>query len=205
MKFLVGALLSLLITGTSFADDDTKCVENLMKARLDAVASVVQKNDSSRQERDSRVLEIIEPVFDFSKMAKLTLGRKHWSGLSKEKKEEFSNIFIKRLKASYLDKLNLYTDEKIVYKTPVKIKKKVHFPIELISKDNLITMLYKFYKSKSGWKVYDVEVQGVSIILTYRSQFDQVMSDGNIDDLILKLKEMKTENTTALNSTKNNE
>jgi len=205
MKFLAGALLSLLITGTSFADNDIQCVENLMKARLDAVASVVQKNDISRQERDSRVLEIIKPVFDFSKMAKLTLGRKHWPGLSKEKKEEFSKVFIKNLKASYLDKLNLYTDEQIIYKPPVKVKKKVHFPIELISKDNLIAMLYKLYKSKSGWKVYDVEVQGVSIVLTYRSQFDQVMSNGNIDDLILKLKEMKIENTTALNSTKNNE
>ena len=99
MKFLTGALLSLLITGVSFADDDTSCVENLMKSRLDAVASVVQKNDIIRQERDTRVLEIIEPVFDFSKMAKLTLGRKHWTGLSKEKKKEFSKIFIKQLKA----------------------------------------------------------------------------------------------------------
>jgi phospholipid transport system substrate-binding protein len=49
-------------------------------------------------------------------------------------------------------------------------------------------MLYKMYRTAEGWKVYDVEISGVSVIQTYRSQFDGVLSDGTIDDLLEKLK-----------------
>ena len=57
-----------------------------------------------------------------------------------------------------------------------------------ISPTNNIDILYKFYKSKVGWKIYDVEIEGVSIIQTYRSQFDSIMKKGTIDELIDKLK-----------------
>jgi len=48
-------------------------------------------------------------------------------------------------------------------------------------------MLYKLYKSKHNWKIYDIEIEGVSIIITYRSQFSQVLRKGTIDDLLKKL------------------
>jgi phospholipid transport system substrate-binding protein len=126
-------------------------------------------------------------------MAKLTLGRKYWPGLAKEKKERFEELFIKRLKESYIEKLTryTYTDEKIVYDAPIQVKKKIHIPTDLISKDNKISMLYKLYKSKYNWKIYDIEIEGVSIIKTYRSQFNQVLSSGTIDDLLIKLEEPK--------------
>ena len=126
-------------------------------------------------------------------MAKLTLGRKYWPGLSKEKKERFTDLFIKRLKGFYLDKLTLYTDETIAYKTPIQVKKKIHIPTELISKGDKISMLYKLYKSKQNWKIYDIEIQDVSIISTYRSQFYQVLSKGTIDDLLLKMEQPESE------------
>jgi phospholipid transport system substrate-binding protein len=50
-------------------------------------------------------------------------------------------------------------------------------------------MLYKFHESKRGWLIYDIEIQGVSIISTYRSQFDHVLSNGTIDDLLIKLEQ----------------
>ena len=120
-------------------------------------------------------------------MAKLSLGRKYWPGLTKEERQRFTELFTKRLKESYLDDLTLYTDEKVVFKTPVQVKRKIKISTELVSKDNKISMLYKFHKSTDSWLIYDIEVQGVSIISTYRSQFDQVLSKGTIDELLLKL------------------
>ncbi|MBW1695001.1 MAG: ABC transporter substrate-binding protein, partial [Deltaproteobacteria bacterium] len=70
---------------------------------------------------------------------------------------------------------------------PVQVKNKIHIPTGLVSKDNSISMLYKFYKSNYGWKIYDVEIQGVSIVSTYRAQFKEVLGNGTIDDLLLKL------------------
>ena len=98
-------------------------------------------------------------------------------------------MFIKKLRTSYLSKLTLYTDEKIIYEPPVQDKNKVRISTYLISKDKKIDMLYKFYSSGNSWKIYDVEIQGVSIIRSYRSQFDEIMQNGTIDDLLLKLQE----------------
>ncbi len=193
MKNLVYAVLSLLILSQPVIADDRKAAEELLKSKLDAVIAVLQKKDLELQVKKNEIIEIVTPIFDFSLMAKLTLGRKYWPGLSKEKKERFTDLFIKRLKGFYLDKLTLYTDETIAYKTPIQVKKKIHIPTELISKGDKISMLYKLYKSKQNWKIYDIEIQDVSIISTYRSQFYQVLSKGTIDDLLLKMEQPESE------------
>jgi phospholipid transport system substrate-binding protein len=107
--------------------------------------------------------------------------------LPPEKKDQFTNLFIKRLKTTYLDKLALYTDEKVSYKPPVQDKEKVHISTFLISENRKTSILYKFYKSTNGWKVYDLEIEGISIIRSYRSQFSQILENGTIDDLLLKM------------------
>ena len=92
------------------------------------------------------------------------------------------------MQQSFLEKLDIYTDEKVLYGAPLVEGKKVHVPTTLVSKDSRIEMLYKMYRTAEGWKVYDVEISGVSVIQTYRSQFDGVLSNGTIDDLLEKLK-----------------
>jgi phospholipid transport system substrate-binding protein len=189
MKSLLYAVLSLLILSQTVIADDKSAAEEALKSKLEGVLSVLQKKEVEHEAKKKEIMEIVTPIFDFSLMAKLTLGRKFWPGLAKEKKERFSELFIKRLKESYLEKLTRYTDEKIVYNAPIQVKKKIHIPTELISKDNKISMLYKLYKSKHNWKIYDIEIEGVSVITTYRSQFNQVLSSGTIDDLLIKLEE----------------
>ncbi len=191
MKSLPYAVLSLLILSQTVIADDKSAAEEVLKSKLEAVILVLQKKELELEAKKKEIIEIVTPIFDFSLMAKLTLGRKYWPGLAKEKKERFKELFIKRLKESYLEKLTryTYTDEKIVYNAPIQVKKKIHIPTDLISKDNKISMLYKLYKSKHNWKIYDIEIEGVSIIKTYRSQFNQVLSSGTIDDLLIKLEE----------------
>ena len=189
MSNLLYAVLSLLILSQTVIADNKNAAEELLKNKLDAVIAVLQKKDLEQQVIKNEIIEIVEPIFDFSLMAKLTLGRKYWPGIPKEKKKRFTELFIKRLKGFYLDKITLYTDETIVYKTPIQVKRKIQIPTELISKADKISILYKLYKSKHNWKIYDIEVQGVSVVSTYRSQFYQVLSSGTIDDLLLKMEE----------------
>ena len=197
MKSLLYAVLSLLVLSQTVMADDISSAEKVLKSKLDAVFVMLQKNDLEQEAKNNEIIEIVTPLFDFSLMARLSLGKKYWSGLTKEYKKRFTDLFVKRLKESYLEKLNLYTNEFIVYRAPVRVKKKIHIPTELIAKDNKIDMLYKLYKSKSGWKIYDIEIQGVSIISTYRSQFAEVMSTGTIDDLLLKLEKQEKETTAS--------
>ena len=187
MKNLIYAVLFTLIFSQAAVANDKKDAEEVLKGKLEAVILVLEKKALSEEAKKKEIVEIVTPMFNFSLMSRLTLGKKHWPSLTQDQKKKFITLFTKRLKDSYLDKMLLYSDEKIKYNAPVQIKKKVHIPTILISKDNKINMLYKLYKSKQGWKIYDLEIQGVSLISTYRSQFDEILRNKTVDDLLAKL------------------
>ena len=187
MKKLLVAVLSLLFICQAATADDKSEVETLLKNTLDAIVKVLQKQDLEQQAKNKEIIDIVTPLFDFELMARLSLGKEHWAQLPQDKKERFTELFIKRLKASYLNSFKLYTDEKIFYEPSVQVKKKIHIPTYLISKDKKISILYKFYKAEENWKIYDLEIQDVSIIRSYRSQFRSILDGGTIDDLLLKM------------------
>ena len=191
MANLLYVVLSLLLISQIVVADDKSIVEKLLKSKIDAVYEVIQQKEVETEARNNRVIEIVTPIFDFSLMGRLALGRKYWPDIPKEKKESYAKLFTKRLQESYLVELTQYEDQKVVYRTPLQIKNKIHIPTELVSKNNKIDMLYKLYKSKDSWKIYDVEIQGVSIVSTYRSQFSHILENGTIDDLLLKLEKVK--------------
>jgi phospholipid transport system substrate-binding protein len=189
MIVLLYAVFSLVFLSQAVTAHEKNAAEEFLKSNLDAVFTILQKEDLSQQAKSSEVVEIVTPMFDFELMAKLSLGKKYWPDLSRDQKERFTELFIERLRRSYLNKLTAYTDEKVVYELPVAVKKKVHVPTRLISKGNKISMLYKLYSSSNSWKIYDIEIEGVSIIRSYRSQFKEILQKGTFDDLLQKMEE----------------
>ena len=187
MRTLVTGVLILCLCIGQVLAGDLEDVHDLLKEKIDKVVMLLQDKKLDKEQKNQRILAIVDPIFDYPTMAKLSLGSKYWPQLSPAKQEEFSSLFIKRLQASYLEKLDLYTDETILYSTPQAEGKTIHAPTTLVAKDSRIAMLYKFYRTAQGWKIYDVEIGGVSVIQTYRSQFDGVLSEGTIDDLLGKL------------------
>ena len=192
LKILFYAFGCLVFLSHSVTADDKSAAEEFLKSKLDAVFVILQKNDLSQQAKNSKIEEIVTPMFDFKLMAKLSLGKKYWPNLSQDQKDRFTELFIERLRQSYLDKLTAYTDEKVVYESPVADKKKVQVPTQLISKGNNISMLYKLYPSSDSWNIYDIEIEGVSIIRSYRSQFSEILQKGTFDDLLKKMEEPVT-------------
>jgi len=190
LKSLLYVMISLPVLSQTAAADNKSAAEVFLKGKLKAVLAVLQQKELEQQAKTKKVIKIIEPMFDFPLMARLTL-KKYWSGLDQDKKERFNALFKIKLKDFYAETLNLYTDEKIVYKASVqgRQKRKILIPTELISKGERISMDYKLYQSKNHWKIYDVEIRGTSIIRTYQSQFYHDMQSGTIDDLLLKLEE----------------
>ncbi|MBC8393916.1 MAG: ABC transporter substrate-binding protein [Deltaproteobacteria bacterium] len=186
VKKLLYVVLSLLLLNQIVMAEE-KTAEEVVRSKIDAVIAVLQQKELDQQAKKDKITEIVSPMFDFQIMAKLSLGRKYWTGLSRENRKKFTDLFIKRLKESYLNKMILYTDEKLVYEPPIQEKRKVHIPTYLIAKDGKTLMLYKLYASKNGWRLYDIEIEGVSIIQTYRSQFSQILENGTIEDLLSKL------------------
>lgn len=182
----LAALLVGVFCGPLSADSSRQ-VQGLLKERLDAVLVVLQDEKLSFEAKKAEVSRIVTPMFDFPLMAKLTLGRKHWPTMTRQQQEKFTALFVDLLRETYLDRISLYTDEQVVIKNAAEVNRKVHVLTDLISKGDNISMLYKFYRSGNGWKIYDLEIQGVSLIVSYRNQFDQILSSGTINDLIEQL------------------
>lgn len=159
----------------------------LLRYKWDAVVSILQKKDIDQKDKEKRISKVISPIFDFPLMAKLALGRKHWPKFTPPQREKFTKLFTERLKKSYREKISLYKDEKVLFKPKVQKKKTIYIPMELRYEDKKVAILYKLRKVDKRWKIYDVEIQGVSILLTYRSQFDEILRRGTVKDLLSRL------------------
>jgi phospholipid transport system substrate-binding protein len=164
----------------------------LLRTKWDAVVLVLRKKDIDQKAKEKEINKIVGPIFDFPLMAKLTLGRKHWPKLTSPQCEKFTQLFTERLKDSYREKIALYTEEKAFFEPAVQKKKAIYIPMQLISKDKKIAILYKLRKVDKRWKIYDVEIQGVSMLLTYRSQFDDILRRGTVKELLSRLEKPPT-------------
>ncbi len=202
MKSLLGIILIILIA-SQCVNADSKDPNDpnypndpreLLRVKWNAIITVLQNKEIDQDVKEKKINKIVDSIFDFPLMAKLALGRKHWPKLTPPQREKFTRLFIEMLRTSYREKILLYTDENVQFKPAVKNKSIVYIPVELKSKDTKVAILYKLRKAENKrWKVYDVKIQGISILLTYRSQFDDILSRGTVEDLLSRLEKRPTE------------
>lgn len=175
---------------------DQMNAQDMLKTRLDAVIGILANSELKLEEKDKRILAIVTPIFDFRLMAFLTLGRPQWSALDKEEQKQFTDLFVKHVKNSYRDKITLYTDQKVLFKPATVKKSRAVVPTEFVSKDNSLAIIYKLRKQKDKpWRVYDIEIQGVSVVITYQSQFKEILQSGTFEDLLKQLEEIADKDT----------
>lgn len=168
--------------------DETAEVQKLVQVKITQVIELLRDKKMAKPERNKKIIDVVVPIFDFKTMAQLSLGKKYWTEMTPAQQTEFSDLFVKRLQESYLEKLDLYTDEDVAVDEAVLVKSRIHVRSYLVSKTDKKEMIYKFYQVDGQWKVYDVEILGVSIVQTYRSQFDGLLKSGGIEPLLAKLR-----------------
>ena len=100
-------------------------------------------------------------------------GRKHWSNLKPSERESFTKLFVETLRWSYFEMIDLFTDETVEFEEPVAKKTQFYLLTYILSKGERIKVAYKLYKDKKNdaCKAYDVEIEGVSMVKSYRSQY----------------------------------
>jgi len=167
--------------------NDPNDPEKLLRNKWDAIVSILQNKDLDQKAKEKEISKVISPIFDFPLMAKLALGRKHWPKFTPPQREKFTRLFTERLEKSYREKIAFYKNEKVLFKPKVQKKKTIYIPMELRYEDKKVAILYKLRKVAKRWKIYDVEIQGVSILLTYRSQFDEILRRDTVEDLLSRL------------------
>lgn len=195
-------LLSLLLGGLLTAaetDADGAAAKKFVQTNVETVLAILKNEKYSKEEQKEKVVEIADAMFDLPLMAKLALGRKYWPKFSEEERERFTALFVKTLKSSYADKIDLITDETVEFEEPVlKSKGKYEMTTNVVSKDKRYKMIYKITERKEGWKIYDVEIEGISIVRSYGSQYDQFLNGHPIPALLEKMEKKAFEQPAEL-------
>ncbi|WP_263832032.1 Tgt2/MlaC family protein [Sulfurospirillum oryzae] len=183
-------MLSLLCSYPAMALEE-RDISSFMQTNIDLATTILRDKKLPKAEKSEKIFVIFDSIFDYNLMAQLAIGGKQWSSLSSAKQTEFAKLFEQKLKTSYMEKLDLYTDEKLVIKNLEKIKDtRIHLTTHLMKNSEVYEIIYKFYKDKNGsWMIYDVDILGVSIIQAYRTQFADILAKEPFEKLLEKLKQ----------------
>ncbi|NOY64294.1 MAG: ABC transporter substrate-binding protein [Nitrospirae bacterium] len=163
-----------------------------LRVTVDKVIEILKRPDlksPDKEELKRKLLgEVISERFDFQEMARRALAR-HWRKRTDQERKEFVRLFRKLLERTYLRRIEQYSDERIIYKEeridpPYAIVKTV-----VITRDSVeIPIDYRLMQRSNDWKVYDVIIEGVSLVNNYRKQFDRIIRSSSYKSLVDRLR-----------------
>ena len=162
-----------------------------VKETVDQVLVVLKdpalKNPGRETERRAKLEEIIGRRFDYGEMAKRTLASR-WKELSPEKQQEFTSLFQQFLANSYAGNVDGYSGEQVEY---LKEREKGEFAevqTKVVSPKVQFPLDYRLLKKEGEWRVYDVVIDGVSLMKNYRGQFSRIIDSSSFEGLLEKLR-----------------
>ena len=153
------------------------------------VSDPALKTPDKKKEKAGLIRAAVDERFNWEEMSKRALAR-HWSARTEEEKKEFIDLFGKLLERTYLDKVEGYSGEKVLYVDEVVDGKYATVSVKIVTKkDTEISVLYRVKKDGDNWLVYDISIEGVSLINNYRKQFNSIIVRNSYKELVDKLRE----------------
>ena len=163
-----------------------------IKATTDKLIEIVTNHDldppEMAEKRNQMIREAVDMVFDWEAFSQRAMGR-HWKTLSSEQKKEFIFLFGRLLERTYMDKTRQYSGERIRF-VDEKTDERYGTVESIVTTKNgsEVAVKYSVIKKNGSWYVYDVFVEGVSLVNNYRVQFNRIMIKSSIDELLERLK-----------------
>jgi phospholipid transport system substrate-binding protein len=196
----LGVALSLVGAGRAAAGAPT----DQLKGQIDRVLKVLDdpelKKDGRNRERRAAVRKIANDIFDFGETARRSLAR-HWQGRTPAERDEFVQLFSDLLERSYISKVELYGGEKIQYLGDAVEGEQAKVQTKLLTKSGSeIPIEYRMHRKGDRWLVYDVIIEGVSLVANYRTQFNKIIQTDSYQALIKKMKNKQDELGTGQSS-----
>lgn len=199
MKFLAGLITSMILSASVLAQDAAP--DALIRTVTDEVIEIVRTDKDLKGGNTRKAIELVDakvlPHFNFTRMTQLALGRE-WRQASPTQQKALTEEFRELLVRTYSKALTEYKNQAVVYKpfslkageTDVKVRTEIRQP----SGGKPIELDYYLEKNGTAWKVYDIEVGGISLVMNYRDTFATEVRNGGIDGLI---KSLQTKNKTG--------
>src|SRR2546425_6615507 len=187
------ALLAVPVAPAAVAGPPT----DQLRTQIDRVVKLLEdqglKRDGREVERRKAVRKIAEDIFDFSETARRALAR-HWQARTPAEREEFTGLFADLLERSYLSKIELFNGEKITYAGDAVEGDHATVRTKIITRQGSeIPVDYRLLQKSDKWLVYDVVIEGVSLIANYRTQFNKIIPNSSYQDLVKKMKTKQEE------------
>jgi len=194
MKKLVGAvallLLSLMIFPLSASSQSPlETIQTQVNKILEVLRDPALKAESAKGNKEKRVWTIIDGVFDYTELSRRTLAQ-HWKTFTPEQQKEFTQLFGKLLGTVYMDRIMSYTNEKVVFGKAAKLSEDTtEVQSQVVTATKSIPIHYRMIFRDGSWKVFDVVVEGISLVQNYRSQFRDILSKQSPEDLLKMLRD----------------
>ena len=195
MRLIVmSVVLLFLMSGLALAADQQP--KDYVSQRMDAFAKLLKdpayKNPATEKEHEKKIWDLIYETFDFIAVSQRALGH-NWKKFNPEQRKNFSGAFAELLSVTYLNKIREnYNDEKfdVTEQELMRDGKRAQVKCEIKrAAGQPVKLSYMLYLSSKGWRVYDVNVEGISLVKNYRAQFAKLLLKESPDTLIDRVKE----------------
>lgn len=188
-------LAGALMIGVSVASAAAGVPTDQLKGAVDGVLKILDDPSLKGRlaERRAAVRKIANEIFDFSEIAKRSLAR-HWQPLSEAQRTEFVSLFADLLERSYISKIETYGGEKIQYTAERADGDFATVSTKIVTKNGTeVPVDYRMTKRADRWLVYDVSIEGVSLVSNYRTQFNKIIQTTSYNELVSKLRNKQDE------------
>ena len=173
------ATASLVAAGASPTDS--------IRTSVDGVLALLQNKEMDDATRREKIGEVISERFDFRAMSQRTLAT-NWKSASEEQRKEFVRLFSTLIENTYIGRVEAYTNEKVDFPGEKVKGKKAVVETLILTANADIPVDYKVYMKNDKWWVYDVVIEGISLISNYRSSYQEIVKKEGVDGLIEKMK-----------------
>jgi phospholipid transport system substrate-binding protein len=151
---------------------------------LDVLRDPKLKGNAAKETKKKKLRVIYDQTFDGIELGKRTLGR-NWNSLTVPQRQEFVILFRQVLEKAYIDRILAYTNEKIVYERESMISKnQAEVQTKVVTPSKEIPIIYRVIIKDGSWKVYDVLIENVSLVMNYRTQFNDILEKNKPEQLL---------------------
>jgi len=186
---LINALAALMFSVVcAFAATPLETIKTQVDRSLEVLRDPALKAESAKAEKEKKIWAILDGVFDYTELSKRTLAQ-NWKRFSPDQQAEFTRLFGKLLGTVYMDRIIAYKDEKVVFGKVTNLSDKTAEVQSEVRSSKPIPINYRMILENGEWKVYDVVIEGVSLVQNYRTQFREILTNKSPEDLLKTLRE----------------
>ncbi|HID36074.1 MAG TPA: ABC transporter substrate-binding protein [Ghiorsea sp.] len=187
MRSVTVFLLMMGFSSLAIAEEATP--KQVVASTIESIIAVLEARDDKTKVNDSDregIRQVVKGKFDYREMSRRSVG-KPWRKMDESKKTEFTELFRQVLEFSYGNQLAGYKGQKVVFEDAEFKKDKARVKGAVIDSRKSIPMEYRLHQTDSGWQVYDIKIEGVSLVTTFRKDFKSILKRQGIDGLMATL------------------